>query len=596
MTGTSQDGAGGAQDASRPPGYVAVPPRRPAPPGQDTRRPDARPDTQDGQDAAGRDGQDALPRIRVGQVPRRTVLAVLALLGLLVGGTLALAAAPPGWAAVLMGLVLVAVLGWAAQSLWRGSGLSGRRPGRSLSRGLGGRSRWPGTGRLSGRLGSWHGRGRGRDGRFVGGPGRAGGTGGVFGRTKRAAAGRAAAARDASRRTLSRAQGVLPSWLGGTRPRRTGRPDASGTGRGALGRLRGLSGRPRASSASSASSAGKPRTPGRTSGRQAGGTGRPGAPAGAGRTSGGRRAGRPAGGAGDARPSGGRGGPRAGRGLPFIGRTGGHGPRPGGRGTVISTDGDLGGGPSRGEGVVAPAGRDNGDGDDPTDDPDDRGDPTDAPPDGREGLSRWERWGYGTEDHVRAGWQALVDPLRRRPPEPFAVGVDDDLLDVDPLPQAAVDYLADPHTPADQIDWPEPRAADYEWPADPAPPPPDTSPHVSSHPPDLPNPYIDTRSTTMTINVREFDDYFQFNENTTVAEIRGSFRDASAEAFAQAAEMKRQAADLAAEANRCPRLSSARDSLMRQASKRQKDADGYTTLAVGWKNQSLTYGSAQKSA
>lgn len=569
---------GGTPDASRPPGFVPVPPRprpgvppsRTVPPPPSRPAPASRPDGNGANELPGRDGDvPSRPEIRAGRVDPRTAGAVLGGLTLLLVVTLWLAWAPTGLSAWLMGGVLLAILAWAGTALWQRRG--GRRPGLGRPRrprlgGLLGGTRRPGrTGGLLGR-----GPGRGRDGRFLGGLG--GRLGGTAGR-----------ARDASRRAASRLRAGLPSVLGGTR-RPAGTTSRAGRPGGRLANLLGSGpgrasrpgGRPGTSGAGGHPSRGGTRSP-------AGGGGRPAGPRGTG-PGGGTRG---PGGTGGSRGRGGSGGGT----LGAIGR-GLAGILPGrgrGGGTVTATDGSSLAGPDR----TKPS-RDR-DRDDHDVDPDDTeptgSDDPDDDHDDRTGLPWWQRALYGLADRWQAadvrGWgEVLAEPLRRPVHPDFEVGVDGE--EPPPAPPEVLEVIEDAHTPAASHEWPDEPASTYEWPSEPAPP------KTSPVPRDQHKP--STRSTTVTNTPAgqapsgppHASTYKSYVDESTPGTQAEKYLAAASAAAREALFESEQAEKMRAAARRIEGMKGMADEyeeLMAEARKQQENATRRAQLAAGFREE-----------
>ncbi|MEV8439207.1 hypothetical protein AB0425_17670 [Actinosynnema sp. NPDC051121] len=556
--------------------YTPVtPPRRPStPPGRPTSRPPAQPPTVPPKTDADETEPEALPRIQAGQVDPAMAIAILVGLGLLVVASLVLAFLPTVVAAWVMGGLLLLIVAWAAYRFASGKGFrlggqstraGGRRPGgRSVS---GGRSLFGGRG--PGRAGN------GRFSRLGGDIRRAANR--RFPRASRAA-GRAAdrvrAGASRARDAAARAAGRVPL------PRRV-RAALNARASRAAGRAG-----PRRSGDGARTGAASRR----------GGAARPG---GASKPSGGRPSGTSRNGGGKSRGSSGK------------------KPQPKGSGVLGRLVKVI-------PAAFAPSkqsapGKDKDTGKDNTDRPvetdrDDRDedieddyeeDEDDAEPDV---LSRAERRWYQFLDHVRFWGKAAIEPVLPAPPDlkPFETGID-----VGPVPPPPGDL--DIHTPVGWHDWPadpspaadeRPPESPEEWvPADddgeddvdeppsswpPAPPKP--SSHVSPHRPDQPRSTtatISTRSTTMAVDVNEFQHHFA--EATTPAQIAAAYNNASQDAYSRSNEMEEQAQVLHAEARKAAHLPDAAAKFRAEASKREDDRDSYRRLATHWKNQALEH-------
>jgi hypothetical protein len=500
-----------------------------------------------------------LPRIHTTRIDPRRALPALGALLLLVAASLVLALVPSVVAGWVMGGLLLAVAGWL---VWQA--VRGRRGG------WGGGLRGDGVrgGGVPSRRG---GVGRGRDGRFR-----------SAGRRLAAAASRrfpraAAASRRMAGKVIggtSRVRGKLPRALGGTRGKAPGkagsvpgrRPGNTAGGlRDVLRRARPGGGTTRRGPGRSGGKAGPSRSGGAGGGKPSGGK--------AGKTPrGGKRPGMlgrlaekirdvlPGGG----RPSGGKGG-----GKPRDPETSRSGPG----GTRISTDGDL------DDGLDLP------DHDNHTPQDDDRDEDDD-----QDGLSRWQRWGYGVADWIQGSgprWLgALVEPLRGPGPDlaEYDAGIDADPDDASP---PAEDW--DIHTPVGWHDWPEdPGPAGYEWPPEPPPQPAPsarqsdpvkTSPHPSPHRPDQTktNGTISTRSTTMTISASDFVHHFA-GELTTPDALRKAYQAAADDAVARANQLSEKLDQLNADIRAAGHLPAAAE-MREKASTLQDDLDANRRIA-----------------
>jgi hypothetical protein len=244
---------------------------------------------------------------------------------------------------------------------------------------------------------------------------------------------------------------------------------------------------------------------------------------------------------------------------------------------VIATDGGALAGPDR----PKPS-RDSDPGKDRDDhdvDPDD--DVADDEGRDRDGLPWWQRALYGAADRWQGGWGALTAPLRRPATPDYEVGVDGE--HVPPAPPDVLDVLDDAHTPADSHEWPEPRASDYEWPAEPGPAQPsaNSSPHASPHPLDQHEPV--TRSTAMTVSAREFKHHFaKVNDQSTPQQVRAAYVNASQDAYLKSVAKEQEARDMFADAEAAVTETSKAE-LKAEASKLEFDSKEYAKLASHFK-------------
>lgn len=579
------------------PGFVPVAPRP---------TPSAPPAASPSPPAPGGQGTPGLPTIHTTGIDGRVAWLVLGGALLLVGGSLGLALLPTPVAAWVMGGVLLLCAVWLVQRVWTGRWPSrsrrSSRPGGGIGPGPGGglSGGSPRGGRRPGSPGrSPFGLGRGRDGRFLGG-------------ARKRTSGALSSARDASRKAASRGRNLLPAALGGSRPKRPGSPTASskkspgGDGTGG-GRFVSLA---RKAASRLPWNRAKP-TPG-----AGGGTSRPGGKAprsGANPGAQGSRGKSPNGrspkpsrgatpGPGGSRPQGGsKGGPKGGK------TPGGKPPKPSGRlakiaaGTVKIIGGALGkppppppaGGPGKSKKPKKRKDRDPDDPDVVEDDPDEVSEDDTRDKDLDE---LWERRGDRLEDAAR-WWtrktiDALVDPLRPAPPDQteYTVGIDTPVrtpyttvagerVPTGPIARAIAD--ADIHTPAADLEWPDPDwEADHGWPDDPPSP---ASSHVSPHPSDQRFPStapVTSRSTAMAVDLNDFAHHFPTSETEcTAAELRTALLSAAEDATTKANAKQAEADKVWADAESARTLINARAALRVKAAKLEEDAAGYRKLA-----------------